>query len=53
MNGDPIPFDGWTVITVNLLGNGVPSLSINVPFLVSKMSTERPFLGINVVDELI
>lgn len=53
VNGDHIPFDGWTVITDNLLGNEKPSLSINVPFLVSKMLTERPFLGINVVEELI
>lgn len=53
VNGDPIPFNGWTVITVNLLGNEEPSLSINVPFLVSKMATERPFLGINIVEELI
>ncbi len=25
VNGDPIPFDGWTVITVNLLGNEDPA----------------------------
>ncbi|KAL1272216.1 hypothetical protein QQF64_028078 [Cirrhinus molitorella] len=53
VNGDPIPFDGWTVITVNLLGNEDPSLSINVPFLVSKMPIERPLLGFNVIEELI
>ncbi len=27
VNEDPIPFDGWAVITVNLLGNEEPSLS--------------------------
>ncbi|KAL0163570.1 hypothetical protein M9458_039323, partial [Cirrhinus mrigala] len=53
VNGDLFPFDGWTVITVNLLGNEDPSLSINVPFLVSKMPTERPLLGFNVIEELI
>ncbi len=53
VNGDPIPFDGWTVLTVNLQGNEDPSLSINVPFLVSKMSIERPLLGFNVIEELI
>lgn len=49
--GDPIPFNGWTVITV--LGNEDPSLSINVPFLVSKMPIERQLLGFNVIEELI
>lgn len=53
VNGDLIPFDGWAVITVNLLGNEDPSLSINVPFLVSKMPIERPLLGFNLVEELI
>ncbi|KAL0192074.1 hypothetical protein M9458_010370, partial [Cirrhinus mrigala] len=53
VNGDLIPFDGWTVITVNLLGNEDPSLSINVLFLVSKMPIERPLLGFNVIEELI
>ncbi len=53
VNGDPIPFDGWTVLTVNLQGNEDPSLSINVTFLVSKMSIKRPLLGFNVIEELI
>ncbi|KAJ8010531.1 hypothetical protein DPEC_G00076050 [Dallia pectoralis] len=53
INGDLIPFDGWAVITVNLLGNEDPSLSINVPFLVSKMPIERPLLGFNLVEALI
>ncbi|KAL1269016.1 hypothetical protein QQF64_031305 [Cirrhinus molitorella] len=33
VNGQPIPFDGWAIITVNLLENGDPTLSINVPLL--------------------
>ena len=53
VNGDLIPFDGWTVITVSLLGNEDSSLSINVPFLVSKMPIARPLLGFNIVEELI
>lgn len=53
VNGDVIPFDGWVVITVNLLGNEDPSLSINVPFLVSKMPIERSLLGFNLIEELI
>ena len=31
VNGDLIPFDGWTVITVTFLGSEDTSLSINVP----------------------
>ncbi|KAL1269483.1 hypothetical protein QQF64_031772 [Cirrhinus molitorella] len=53
VNGEPIPFDGWAIITVNLSGNDDPTLSINVPFLVSRLQIERPLLGFNVVEELI
>lgn len=53
VNGDIIPFDGWTVITVNLPGNDDPNMSIPVPFLVSHLQIERPLLGFNVIEELI
>lgn len=53
VNGELIPFDGWSVITVNLQGNDNPDLSINVPFLVIHIPIERPLLGFNVVEELI
>ncbi len=53
VNGEPIPFDGWAIITVNLLENDDPYLSINVPFLVSRLQIERPLLGFNIVEELI
>lgn len=53
VNGDIIPFDGWTVITVNLPGNDDPNMSIPVPFLVSRLQIERPLLGFNVIEELI
>ncbi|RXN21780.1 Retrovirus-related Pol poly from transposon [Labeo rohita] len=33
--------------------NDDPTLSINVPFLVSRLQIERPLLGFNVVEELI
>lgn len=48
-----IPFEGWTVIIINLHGNDNPKLFINVPFLVSHMPLERPILGFSVVKELI
>ena len=53
VNGDAIPFEGWVAITVNLPGTEDPSLSINVPFLVSHLPLERPLLGFNVLEELI
>jgi len=46
-----LPFNGWAVFTVNLLGNEDPCLSINAPFLESKMSIEKPLLGFNLVEE--
>lgn len=45
-----IPFDDWLPITVNLMGNTNPDLSINVPFLVSSLTLERPLLGFNVLE---
>ncbi|KAL6483733.1 hypothetical protein MHYP_G00086050 [Metynnis hypsauchen] len=53
VNGDLIPFKGWVAINVNLPGTEDPSLSINVPFLVSHLPLERPLLGFNVIEELI
>ncbi|KAL7882789.1 hypothetical protein SRHO_G00004470 [Serrasalmus rhombeus] len=53
VNGDLIPFTGWVAINVNLPGTEDPSLSINVPFLVSHLPLERPLLGFNVIEELI
>ncbi len=35
VNGDALPFDGWVALTVNLMGNEDPNLSITEPFLVS------------------
>lgn len=53
VNGDILPFDGWVALTVNLLGNEDPNLSITVPFLVSSLALERPLLGFNVLEEMI
>lgn len=53
VNGEPLPFEGWVELTVNLPGNDDPSLAIQVPFLVGKMPLERPLLGFNVVEEII
>lgn len=53
VNGDVLPFDGWVALTVNLMGNEDPNLSITVPFLVSSLALERPLLGFNVLEEMI
>lgn len=53
VNGDSLPFEGWVAVTVNLVGNVDPNLSITVPFLVSSFVLERPILGFNVLEEVI
>lgn len=53
IDGGVIPFDGWLPITVNLMGNTNPDLSINVPFLVSSLALERPLLGFNILEVMI
>lgn len=53
VNGDPLPFEGWVAIIVNLPGNEDPNLSISVPFLVSSFTLERPLLRFNVLEEVI
>lgn len=53
VNGDILPFDGWVALTVNLMGNEDPNLSVTVPFLVSSLALERPLLGFNVLEEMI
>lgn len=53
VNGDVLPFDGWVALTVNLMGNEDPSLSIAVPFLLTSLVLERPLLGFNVLEEMI
>lgn len=53
VNGESLPFDGWVAITVNLIGNENPNLSVTVPFLVSSLPLERPLLGFNVLEEVV
>lgn len=53
MNGDVLPFNGWGALTVYLMGNENPNLSITVPFLVSTLVLERPLLGLNMLEEMI
>lgn len=42
VNGEPLPYDGWMGVMVNLPNNSDPHLVIQVPFLVSSMPLDRP-----------
>lgn len=53
VNGQSIPYDGWVELTVNLLGNDNPSLTMQVPFLVSQLPISQPLLGADVLQEMI
>ncbi|KAK0146685.1 hypothetical protein N1851_013968 [Merluccius polli] len=52
-NGQPIPYDGWVELTVNLTGNDYPDLTVQTPFLVSQLSLSQPLLGANVLEQVI
>jgi len=52
-NGEPLPYDGWVELTVNLPGNDNPNFAIQVPFLVSQVQLPQPLLGSNVLREVI
>lgn len=53
VNGEPLPYDGWVGVMVSLPDNSDPSLSIQVPFLVSSVPMDRPLIGFNVIEQLI
>lgn len=53
VNGEPIPFDGWIPIMINLPGSEDPSLSINTPVLVSSLPMDKPLVGFNVLEQII
>ncbi|KAK0130548.1 hypothetical protein N1851_035225 [Merluccius polli] len=52
-NGQPIPYDGWVELTVNLTGSDYPDLTVQTPFLVSQLSLSQPLLGANVLEQVI
>ncbi|KAI4824031.1 hypothetical protein KUCAC02_012576 [Chaenocephalus aceratus] len=52
-NGTPIPFEGWTVVLMELKSEEHGDLAIHVPLLVSQNCVEIPLLGFNVIEELI
>lgn len=49
VNGEPIPFDGWVPIVINLPRCEYPSLSISTPVLVSTLPMDKPLIGFNVL----
>lgn len=52
-NGQPVPYDGWVELIVNLPGNANPNFTIQVPFLVSQSHLPQPLLGSNMFVEMI
>ena len=53
VNGEPIPFDGWIPIMINLPGGEDPSLSISTLVLVSTLPMDKPLIGFNVLEQII
>lgn len=49
VSGQAIPYDGWAELTVTLAGQEDPNLTVQAPFLVSKLSLPQPLLGANVL----
>lgn len=37
VNGQAVPYDGWVELTVTLAGHEDPNLTVQAPFLVSKL----------------
>ncbi|KAL7889568.1 hypothetical protein AOLI_G00018260 [Acnodon oligacanthus] len=52
-NGSHIPFNGWIEADLEILSRDQSRCSTRVPFVVSKSCLDCPFLGINVIGELI
>lgn len=48
-NRQPIPYDGWVELTVNLPATTSPDLTMEIPFLVSQVPLPQPLLGANVL----
>lgn len=53
VNGHAVPYDGWVELTVTLTGHEDPNLTVQAPFLVSKLSLPQPLVGANVLGAII
>lgn len=53
VNGQAVPYDGWVELTVTLAGHEDPNLTVQAPFLVSKLSLPQPLVGANVLGAII
>ena len=50
---DIIPYKGWTELSFQLINNKGKNQTIQVPFLVTAETIERPIIGYNVIEEII
>lgn len=53
VNGQAVPYDGWVELTVTLAGHEDPNLTVQAPFLVSKLPLPQPLVGANVLRAII
>eukprot|EP00795_Rhopilema_esculentum_P009111 gene9111-16770_t len=52
-SGDILPYKGWTELSFQLINNKGKNQTIQVPFLVTAETIERPIIGYNVIEEII
>lgn len=53
INGQVVPYEGWVELTVILSGHDDPNLTVQAPFIVSKIPLTQPLIGANVVGTII
>ena len=52
-SGDILPYKGWTELSFQLINNKRNNQTIQVPFLVTAETIEKPIIGYNVIEEII
>ena len=52
-SGDILPYKGWIELSFQLINNKGNNQTIQVPFLVTAETIEKPIIGYNVIEEII
>ena len=52
-SGDILPYKGWIELSSQLINNKGNNQTIQVPFLVTAETIEKPIIGYNVIEEII
>ena len=53
VSGDILPYKGWIELSFQLINNKKNDQAIQVPFLVTAETIEKPIIGYNVIEEII